>query len=187
MINDSNFLAEDESVISTNIIRKEEIGDQSINPDPSIRILSTQNEDRTNTLVQDKPNSAPATQLTSNQLPSAVSQKTFNWSPSPVNQSTANQSPAATTKCTVDQSPASVVTRLTSNHLSKSTPLPTVTLPKNTNKWRQRSMIKEKRKIKWSILRPARTTLTRKRAVSQKTNAKQRRKKPTRPRNRNGR
>ena len=44
----TGFLAEDESVISTNIIRKGEIGDQSSSvlvPEASIHILSTQNED----------------------------------------------------------------------------------------------------------------------------------------------
>ena len=43
---DAEFVAEDESVISTNIIRKEEIGDQSSSvsvPGASIYILSTQN------------------------------------------------------------------------------------------------------------------------------------------------
>ena len=48
---DTEFVAEDESVISTNIIRTEEIGDQSSSvsvPEASIHILSTQNEDETN-------------------------------------------------------------------------------------------------------------------------------------------
>ena len=66
---DTEFVAEDESVISTNIIRTEEIADQSSFvsvPETSIRILSTQNEDGTDTLGQDEPNSAPATQRTSN-------------------------------------------------------------------------------------------------------------------------
>ena len=53
IINDSNtgFVVEDESVISTNIIRKEEISDQSSSvsvPEASIHILPTQNEDETN-------------------------------------------------------------------------------------------------------------------------------------------
>ena len=53
IINDSNtgFVVEDESVISTNIIRKEEISDQSRSvsvPEASIHILPTQNEDETN-------------------------------------------------------------------------------------------------------------------------------------------
>ena len=48
IMNDSHtkFVAEDESVISTNIIRKEEIGDQSSSvsvPGVSIYIFSTQN------------------------------------------------------------------------------------------------------------------------------------------------
>ena len=61
---DTEFVAEDEWVISTNIIRKEGIGDQSSSvwvPEASIHILSTQNEDETGTLGQDEPNSAPAT------------------------------------------------------------------------------------------------------------------------------
>ena len=53
IMNDSEteFVAEDESVISTNIIRTEEIGDQSSSvsvPEASIHILSTQSEDETN-------------------------------------------------------------------------------------------------------------------------------------------
>ena len=65
IINDSDteFVAEDESLISTNIIRKEEIGDQSSSvsvPEASIHILSTQNENETDSLGQDEPNSAPA-------------------------------------------------------------------------------------------------------------------------------
>ena len=50
---DTEFVAEDESVISTNIIRKEEISDQSSSvsvPEASIQILSTQNKDETDTL-----------------------------------------------------------------------------------------------------------------------------------------
>ena len=52
IINDSNseFVVEDESAISTNIIRKEEIGDQSSSvsvPEASIHILPTQTEDET--------------------------------------------------------------------------------------------------------------------------------------------
>ena len=113
---------------TANIIRKEEIGDQSSSisvPEASIHILSTQNEDETNTLGQDEPNSAPATQHTSNQSPSPVTQCTSNQSP-PANQRTANQlpaaaatqctsnqSPTAATQCTADQSPAAVVTRRT--------------------------------------------------------------------------
>ena len=47
---DTEFVAEDESVISTNIIGKEEIGDQSSSisvPGASIYILLTQNENET--------------------------------------------------------------------------------------------------------------------------------------------
>ena len=83
---DTEFVAKDESVISTNIIRKEEICDKSSSvlvPEASIHILSTQNEDET--LAQHKPNSAHATQRTSKK------------SPFPTNQRTSNQSPAATT------------------------------------------------------------------------------------------
>ena len=85
---DTEFVVEDESIICTNIIRKEEIGDQSSSvlvPEASIHILPTQNENETNTLSQDEPNSAAATERTSNQ------------SPSPANQHTANQSPVAAT------------------------------------------------------------------------------------------
>ena len=144
---DAEFVAEDESVISSNIIRKEDIGDQSSSvsvPEPSIHILSTQNEDETDTLVQDEPNSAPATQRTSNQSPSHANQRTSNQSPSPANQRTGNQSPAAATQHTANQSSATVVTRRTSNQLTKFTPPPTVTLPKNTKKWKQSSSIKDK-------------------------------------------
>ena len=111
---DTEFVAEDESVISTNIIRKKEIGDQSSSvsvPEASIPILSTQNEDETNTLGQDEPNSASTTQRTSNQSPSPDNQHTSNQSLSPVNQRTANQSPAAATQCTSNQSPAAATQR----------------------------------------------------------------------------
>ena len=81
IMNDSytEFVAEDKSVISTNII--EEIGDQSSSasgPEASIHVFSTQNEDETDTLGQDEPNSALATQGTSNQSPSPASQGTAN-------------------------------------------------------------------------------------------------------------
>ena len=65
---DTEFVAEDESVISTNILRKEEISDQSSSvsvPEASIHILSTQNEHETDNLGQDEPNSD--TQRTPNQ------------------------------------------------------------------------------------------------------------------------
>ena len=64
---DTEFVVEDESVTSTNIIRKEEICDQSSSisvPEALIHILSTQNEHETDTLGQDEPNSALATQRT---------------------------------------------------------------------------------------------------------------------------
>ena len=160
---DTEFVAEDESVIFTNIIRKEEIGAQSSSvsvPEASIHSLSTQNDDETDTLGQDEPNSAHATQRTSNQSPSPATQRTSNQSPFPANQRTANQSPAATTQRTssqspvattertTDQSPAALVTRHASHQSSKSTPSPTVTLLKNTKKLKQSSMITDKTKKK---------------------------------------
>ena len=89
----TEFVAEDESVISTNIIRKEETGDQSSSlsvPEASIHILSTRQEDEINTLGQDEPNSAPVIQRTFNQSPSPGTQHTSNQSPSPANQRNAN-------------------------------------------------------------------------------------------------
>ena len=124
---DTEFVAEDESVISTNIIRKEEVSDQSSSvsvPGASIYILSTQNEDETDTLGQDEPNSALATHCTS------------------------NQSSSPTKQCTANQSPAAVVTRHTSIQSSKSTLPPMVTLPKNTRKRKQSSIVKDKMKKK---------------------------------------
>ena len=188
------FVAEDESLISTNIIRKEEIGNQSSSasaPEPSIHILSTQNKDETDTLGQDERNSAPATQQTSNQLPSPATQRTSNEAPSSANERTTNQSlaaatqrsfnqsPAAATQRTADQSPAAVITRCTSNQSSKPTPPPTVNLPKNTEKQKQSLIIKGKTKTfqNRSILHPTRATQTRKRAVSRKTKTKQKRNK----------
>ena len=112
---DTEFVAEDESVISTNIIRKEEIGDQSNSvqvPEASIHILPTQKEDETNTLGQDEPNSAPTIQLTSIQSPSPATQRTSNQPPSPANQRTANQSPVAATQRTSNQSPAAATQRI---------------------------------------------------------------------------
>ena len=50
---DTEFVAEDKSVISTIIIRKEEICDQSSSesvPEASMHILPTQNEDETDAL-----------------------------------------------------------------------------------------------------------------------------------------
>ena len=134
---DTEFVSGDESVIYTNIIREEEISDQSSSvsvPEASIHILPTQNEGETDTLGQDEPNSDPATQLTCNQSPSSANQRTD------------NQSPAAATQRTVNQSSATVITRRTSNQSSKSTSTATVTLPKSTKKWKQSSMIKDKTK-----------------------------------------
>ena len=100
---DTEFVAEDESVISTNIIRKEEIGDQSSSvlvPKASIHMLSIQNKNETDTLGQDKPNSAPATQRNSHQSPSPANQHTANQSSAATIQRTSNQSPVAATQCT---------------------------------------------------------------------------------------
>ena len=90
---DTEFAAEDESLISSNIIRKE-ISDQSSPvsvPEAPIHIFSTQNEDETNCLGQDKPNSAPSTQRTSNQSPFPATQRASSQSPSPTTQCTSNQ------------------------------------------------------------------------------------------------
>ena len=115
--------------------------------------MSTQNEDEAYTLGQDEPNFASATQSTFNWSPSPPTQRTSNQSPSPVNhctanqppatptQRTSNQSPAAATQRTAGQSLAAVVTRRTSDESSKSTPPPTVNLPKSNKKWKQSSMI----------------------------------------------
>ena len=78
---DAEFVAEDESVISTYIIRKEKIGDQESVPEASTSILSTQSEDKTNILGQDEPNSDPASQGTSYQSRSPANQRTVNRSP----------------------------------------------------------------------------------------------------------
>ena len=150
IINDSEkkFVVEDESVISTNIITKEEISDQSSYvsvKEASIHILATQNEAETDTLDQDELNSVlvtqhtfnqslPTTQRTSNQSPSPTNQCIANQLPAAATQGTSNQSPATATQRTVNQSPAAVVTSCTSNQSSKSTPSPRVFLPKNTKK-----------------------------------------------------
>ena len=146
---DTELVAEDESIISTIIIRKEDIRDQSSSvsvPEASIHISSTQNEYETNTLDQDERNSAPATQRTSNQSPSPTTQRTSNQSPSPTTQRTSNQSPSSANQRTANQSTAAAATRHISNQSSKSTPPSTVTLPKNTHKRKQSSMIKDKSK-----------------------------------------
>ena len=145
---DTEFVAEDESVISTNIIRKEEIGDQSSSvsvPEVSIHILPTQKAGETDTLGHDERNSASATQRSSNQSPSPANQCIGNQSPAAATQCASNQSPAAATQCTMDQAQISVVTRRTSDQSSKTTtPPPTVALPKNTKKRKQNSVIKDK-------------------------------------------
>ena len=126
IMNDSDtvFVAEDESVISTNMIRKEEISNQSRSisvPEASIHIFSTQKEDETNTLGQNEPNSVLITQRTSNYSPSTANQRTS------------------------DQSPAAVFTTRTSNQSSKSTALPTVL--QKIKKQKESSMIKYCTKI----------------------------------------
>ena len=67
---DTEFVAEYESVISTNIIRKEEIGDQSSSvsvAEASIHNFSTQNEGEI--VGQDEWNSPPITAATTNVFP----------------------------------------------------------------------------------------------------------------------
>ena len=124
---DTELVAEDEWIIPTNFIRKEDIGDQGSSVsvlEASIHIFSTQNKDETDNLGQDEPNSAPATQRTSNQSPSATTQHNSNQPPFPVIQRTSNQwpgaatlvlllAPAVATQCIADQSPAAVVARCT--------------------------------------------------------------------------
>ena len=163
---DTEFVAEDESVISTNIIRKEEIGDQSSSvsvPEASIHILCTQNEDETDTSGQDEPNSAPATQRTS------------------------NQSPAAATQRTADKSPAAAVTRRTSDQSLRSTPPLTVTLPKNTKNRKQSSMIKDKTKKKKVNAPSDESNTNQKKGSAPQHEDKTKKKTPIRPRNGNGR
>ena len=172
---DTEFVAEDRSVISTNIIRKEEIGDQSRSvsvSEASIHILSTQNEDETNSLGKDGPNSTPATQSTCK-------------SPSPATQHTSNQLPSPAFQRTANQSPADVVIRHTSDQSPRSTPSPTVTLPKNTKKRKQSSMIKEKKK-KEKVNAPSDENNTnQKKDTVPQNELNQRRKKPIQPRNGN--
>ena len=183
---DTEFVAEDRSVISTNIIRKEEIGDQSSSvsvSEASIHILSTQNEDETNSLGKDGPNSTPATQSTC-KSPSPATQHTSNQLPSPAFQRTANQSPSPACQRIANQSPA-VVIRHTSDQSPRSTPSPTVTLPKNTKKRKQSSMIKEKKK-KEKVNAPSDENNTnQKKDTVPQNELNQRRKKPIQPRNGN--
>ena len=113
---DTELLADDESVTFTNIIRKEDISDQSSStsvPEALIHILSTQNHDEINTLGQDETNSA--TQRTSNQSPSLSNQRTAEQSPAAATERTSNLSPAAVTQRTANHSPVAVVTSRTSN------------------------------------------------------------------------
>ena len=184
---DTEFVAEDRSVISTNIIRKEEIGDQSSSvsvSEASIHILSTQNEDETNSLGKDGPNSTPATQSTC-KSPSPATQHTSNQLPSPAFQRPANQSPSPACQRIANQSPADVVIRHTSDQSPRSTPSPTVTLPKNTKKRKQSSMIKEKKK-KEKVNAPSDENNTnQKKDTVPQNELNQRRKKPIQPRNGN--
>ena len=94
--------------------------------------MFTQNEDESDTLVQDETNSGPATECTSNQSPSCA------------NQRTSNQSPAVVTQRTAHQSPAAVLNIRISNQPFKFTPSSTVTLPKSSKIWKQSPMIKDK-------------------------------------------
>ena len=186
---DTEFVVEDESVISTNTIRKEEIGNQSSSasvPKASIHISSTQNEDETNTLDQDESNSAPATQHTSNQSPFPANQRTVNQSPAASSQRSSNQSPAATTRRNADESSAAVVTGRTSNQSSKFSSPTTVTLPKNTNKQKQNSMIQDKTKKKKVNAPSTENKTNQKKGSVPQDKTKQRRKKPISPRNGNG-
>ena len=183
---DTEFVAEDEWAISTNIIRKEDICDQSSSVsvlEASIHILSTQDEDKTNSLGQDEPNSTPASHRTSSQSPSPATQHNSNQSPSPANQRTANQWPAVATQYIADQSPAAVVARCTPDQLSKSSPLLQLLYLKTPRNGSKARWSKTKRKRKRSILNPKSARQTRKSAVSRKAKKKQRRKKPIRPRN----
>ena len=164
---DTEFVAEYESVISTNIIRKEEIGDQSSSVsvlEASIQILSTQNKNETGTLGHDEPNSAPATQCTSNQ------------SPSPAIHRTANQSPTAASQHASDQSPTLPFNVLLISHLlllldvlPNSHPNLLLHLqllyPKTPRNGSKAQRSKTKRKRKRSMLHLTRTTQTRKGAV----------------------
>ena len=190
---DTEFVVEDESVISTNIIRKEKIGDQSSSvsvPEASIYILSTQKEDETNTLGQEELNYAPVIQRTFTQSPSSGNQPTANSSPAAATQCTSNQLPTATTQHTADQSPTVVVTRCNSNQTSKSTPPhppPTVTLPQNTKKWRQSSMIKDKTKKKKVNAPSDKSNTNQKKGTVPQDKNKTKKKKPIQPRNENGR
>ena len=131
-------------------------------------------------------NSALATQRTSNQSASPANQRASNQSPSPANQRTANQSPAAATQHTVNQSPAAVVTRRASNYSSQSTSSPTVTLPKNTKKRKQSSMIKDKLKKK-KVSAPSGENNPNQKKGSVPQDEDKTRKTPIRPRNGSGR
>ena len=110
--------------------------------------MSTQNEAETDTLGQHEPNSATTTQCTSNQSPSPANQSTASHSLAAVTQRTSNQLPAAATQCTANHPHAAVVTRCPSDQSLKATPLSTVTLPQNTKKRKQSSMMKDKTKKK---------------------------------------
>ena len=181
---DTEFAAKDEWIISTNIIRKEDIDDESSSAlvlEASIHNLSTQNEDENNNLGQDEPNSAPATQRTSSQSPSAATQHNSNQSPSPSNQRTANQWPAVATQCIADQSPAAVVADVLPISHPNLVFLLQLLYPKTPRNGSKAWWSKTKRKRKRSTLNPTSARQTRKRAVSGKAKTKQRRKNPIRP------
>ena len=78
---DTEFVAENESVISANIIRKEEIVVQSSSITLQLQkhqstFCLAKTEKKIDTLGQNEPNSAPTTQRTSNQPPSPAPQRT---------------------------------------------------------------------------------------------------------------
>ena len=180
---DTEFVAEDESVISTNIIRKEEVGDQGSSvsiTEASIYILSIQNEDETDTLGQDELNSIPASQRISNQSPSPATQRTSNQSPSPANQHTVLSINYLLLPLNVLRISHLLLLLLDIHLISHPNLLIILQLlyPKT-----QRNVSKDQS----SMLHPTRTTQTRKRTVSHKTKTRQRRKKPIRLRNGNGR
>ena len=101
------------------------------------------------------------------------------------NQPTANQSSAAATQYTSDQSLAAVVTRRTSDQSYKCTLPATVTLPKNTKKLKQISMIKDKEKKQNAPSNDSNTN--QKNGSLSQDEDKTKKEKPIRPRNGNRR
>ena len=109
---DTEFVAEDKSISLLVSLEKKrlvtKVAPYQFQKHQSTFCL-TKNEDETETLGQDEPNSAPVTQHTSNQSPSPATHHTSNQSPSPANKSTAKASPAAATQRASNQSPAANV------------------------------------------------------------------------------